>query len=393
MSVQRCASPRQRVCRGRGVFKGAELQLYVGPAVPVRVSRSVIDALMQITITTDTKGPSGFEMSFEISPRSPLHTLFLVSSGASIPMVRVIIAVTVNGTSTVLMDGVMTRHQISEGDKPGSAVMTVIGEDLSRVMDYIDFSGIPYPAMPLFARVTMILAKYAFLGIVPKVLPSVLLDVPNPLEYIPAHSGKDLDYIKMLAREVGYVFYMEPGPVVGVSTAYWGPVVKVGVPQPALNLGMDAHRNVESLDFSFDSERKTLPVVYIQNPQSKVSIPIAVGDITTLSPPLGLIPPLPKDVRPVKESAKYGPVRGALIAMAKAAQSDSAVTARGSLDVKRYGRVLKAKQLVGVRGAGHAFNGLYYVDKVKHKISRGKYTQSFELSRNGLLSTVPRVSA
>ena len=46
-----------------------------------------------------------------------------------------------------------------------------------------------------------------------------------------------------------------------MSMAYWGPKMKVGVPQPALNIDMDAHTNVESLSFSFDSERKNLPVV------------------------------------------------------------------------------------------------------------------------------------
>ena len=30
----------------------------------------------------------------------------------------------------------------------------------------------------------------------------------------------------------------------------------------------------------------------------------------------------------------------------------------------RYGRVLKARQLVGVRGAGLAFDGLYYVSPI-----------------------------
>jgi hypothetical protein len=38
----------------------------------------------------------------------------------------------------------------------------------------------------------------------------------------------------------------------------------------------------------------------------------------------------------------------------------------GSLDVLRYGRVLKARQLVGVRGAGTAFDGLYYVEQRDH---------------------------
>ena len=53
----------------------------------------------------------------------------------------------------------------------------------------------------------------------------------------------------------------------------------------------------------------------------------------------------------------------------------------------RYGRVLKARQLVGVRGAGPAFDGLYYVKSVTHKLKRGEYKQSFTLVRNGLVST------
>ena len=56
------------------------------------------------------------------------------------------------------------------------------------------------------------------------------------------------------------------------------------------------------------------------------------------------------------------------------------------------GRLLKARKLVGVRGAGILYNGLYYVEKVTSNIKRGEFKQSFNLSRNGLLSTVPRVS-
>ena len=67
------------------------------------------------------------------------------------------------------------------------------------------------------------------------------------------------------------------------------------------------------------------------------------------------------------------------------------VEARGTLDVMRYGRLLKARKLVGVRGAGLAFDGLYYVKSVTHEIKRGEYKQSFELSRNGLISITPKV--
>ena len=46
---------------------------------------------------------------------------------------------------------------------------------------------------------------------------------------------------------------------------------------------------------------------------------------------------------------------------------------------------------MGVRGAGAAFDGLHYVKSVTHTIKPGDYRQRFELSRNGLISTLPRV--
>ena len=64
------------------------------------------------------------------------------------------------------------------------------------------------------------------------------------------------------------------------------------------------------------------------------------------------------------------------------------MTATGSLDVTRYGGVLGARKLVGVRGAGLPYDGLFYVKSVSHEIERGSYKQRFTLARNGLLPTV-----
>lgn len=376
------------------MVSGIDLGLMVGPAVPIPAPRAVMEALTGVEITTSSTGPSGFQLNFTLSKRSPLHTMFMLASGAApLPLVRVVIYVTVNGLTEVLMDGVMTNHQVTGGGSNGEAQLTVTGEDLSRVMDYIDFSGIPYPAMPDFARVLVILAKYAMFGIVPMVIPSVLIDVPVPLERIPLHEGKDLGYIRSLANRVGYVFYIEPGPAPGMSKAYWGPEIRVGVPQPALTVDMDVHTNVESLSFGFDSERATLPIAFIQNQATKVPIPIPIPPVTPLSPPLGVVPPVPKQVEFMRGLAQYNPVQAAMIGLAKAARSMDVVTANGNLNVLRYGRVLRARKLVGVRGGGHAYDGVYYVDRVTHSMSRGEYTQSFSLVRNALVSNLPRIPA
>ena len=373
------------------MLSGIHLTLMIGPAVPVPVSQVVIEALKSVQVTSTAGKGSGFQLSFMLSNRSPLHTLFLIASGSQIPLVRVLIIVTINGKSEVLMDGMMTNHEVRQDESSGQSTLTITGEDLSVVMDYIDFSGIPYPAMPREVRVAAIVAKYAVFGVVPMVIPSPLVDVELPTSRIARQQGNDVQYVRKLAEEVGYVFYVEAGPVPGVSIAYWGPEVKAGVPQHALNVNMDAHTNVESLTFNFDARKKKLPIVFVQNEATKVPIGIPIPDITPLNPPLGIFGPLGLGTKRITETAKLTPVQGILVGMAKGSKWSDAVFGTGSLDVLRYGHVLRAGRLVGVRGAGPAFDGLHYVSSVTHKIERGQFKQDFTLTRNGLVSTVPKV--
>jgi hypothetical protein len=372
------------------MVKGIYLTLLVGPVVPVPVPQSVLDALTGITVTKSAGSRSGFQLSFTLSNRSPLHTIFLVAGGQT-PLLRVIIIVTINGTPNVLMDGVMTNQQVSPGGQPGHSTLTITGEDLTKVMDLVDFSGIPYPAMPAEARVALIIAKYALFGIIPLVIPTLFPDPPIPVERIPIHEGTDLAYVERLATEAGYVFYIDPGPAPGTSVAYWGPEIKVGVPQPALNMDMDAHTNVESLSFSFNTANTTLPVVFIQNQLTRIPIPVPIPNLNPLQPPLGVIPAPVTNVTMLKETAKLSPMAALMVGLAVASTSADAVSGNGSLDALRYGRLLNARSLVGVRGAGTAFDGLYYVRSVTTTVKRGEIKQSFELTRNGLISITPKV--
>lgn len=377
------------------MLKGVHLTLMIGPLVPIPAPQVVMDSLTNIEVTTSDQGPSVFQLSFTLSNQSILQTVFLLSGGAPLLFLRVVIVVTLNGTPDVIMDGVITNHQLMPGSDASHSTLSITGEDLTALMNQQDFSGFPFPATPAEGRVALLLAKYAILGIVPIIVPSILIDIPIPTNSIESQRGTDLAYIKALADRVGYVFYLDPGPLPGMNKAYWGPQIKLGVPQPALNLNMDAHSNVESLSFNFDNQKNKIPTVFIYNELTKAVIPIPIPPITPLNPPLGLIPPLPTsigDLKPVDPTLSKRPIPQAImIGLAKAAQWAEAVTGDGTLDVIRYGRLLKARQLVGVRGVGPAFDGLHYVTSVTHKIKRGEYKQSFKLSRNGLLSTVPRV--
>ena len=379
------------------MLKSVQLSLMMGPAFPMIVPRAALDALASVEVKVEDVGMSGFQLVFSIDKQSPLNILFLLTGGMPLLFMRVVLVATVNGVAHVLIDGVITNNQIAPGDKGSNSTLTLMGKDLSALMDQSDWSGSPFPACPAEARVAILLAKYALFGIVPMIVPSVMIDVPIPTDQIPSQQGTDLKYIRFLAEQVGYVFYIDPGPAPGMSKAYWGPQIKVGPVQPALTTDMDAYTNVESLHFTFDQSKNKVPLLYIYNEETGFTYPIPVPPITPLNPPLGAIPPLPtnimQDLKPFREDlAKRPTPQTVMVGLAAAAEYAECVTCEGSLDVTRYGGILRARQLVGVRGAGAAFDGLYYVKKVTHKIKRGEYKQDFTLTRNGLVSTVPTVN-
>jgi hypothetical protein len=373
------------------------MTLMIGPLIPLTPPRAVLDSLAEVEVDVVDVGQSGFKLTFSIDKQSPLQLLFLLTGGAPILFMRVVVVATVNGVPNVLIDGVITKNDIQPGDKGSNSTLTLYGKDLTALMDQSDWSGLPFPAMPSELRVLLLLAKYALFGVVPLIIPSIVTDIPIPTDQIPSQKGTDLAYIRLLAAQAGYVFYIDPGPAPGMSKAYWGPQIRVGPVQPALNADMDAYSNVESLTFKLDTENYKIPILYTYVPEIGLTIPIPIPPFSPLSPPLGAIPPLPTNIMgdlkgPGDDLAKRPIPQALMMGLATAAAAAEVVKGEGSLDVTRYGRVLQARQLVGVRGVGPAFDGLYYVSKVKHKIKRGEYKQDFELSRNGLVSTVPVVA-
>jgi hypothetical protein len=365
------------------------LGLAIGTLRADPVSREVMEALTEVNVRTGSSGPSGFDLKFAVSTTSPLVTS-LLPNGYFDPPSRVIISVTLHGVMTVLIDGVITHHEMSPSDEPGKSVLSIKGDDLTRMMDLVELA-MPYPALPPEARIAVMLAKYAALyGVVPLIMPSVLLDVSNPLETIPTQWMTDLAYIKFLADIVGYTFYLQAGPTPGLSMAYWGPQLRTAIPflptPPPIYIDWDAHSNVESLGFAFDGFAATLWLVYIQT-EANLIIPIPIPNVNPISPPLASKMPLPLKIKQMSGTDKYSPIQAAGIGLAAAAAGANVVSGQGSLDVSRYGAILPARCLVEVHGAGITYDGQYFVDSVTHTIKAGSYKQSFTLSRNALVAS------
>jgi hypothetical protein len=367
------------------------LTIMSGQVQATPVPKVLMDAFTDAEVTVSATGKSGFQLSFTLANSSPLQLVFLLAMGAPVPLIRVILVVSFGGLPQVVMDGMVKHTEVVPDAMQGTSKLVITGEDLSAVMDLTDSSGTPFPGLTPDLRVTAILGKYATFGIVPNVFPVVTPDVDPPTTRIPSQKGTDLAYIQQLAKEAGYIFFMQPGPVPGACTAYWGPQIKIGVPQPALNVNMDSWTNVESLNFRYDPQTAVAPIIYLQDPTTGVVTKVAVSGANPLNPPLGSVVPTPQKTVPLPYTAKLTAAQALMAGYAKAAETADIVTGDGTISVLRYGGILQARQLVGVRGAGLAFDGLYYVDSTKHQIKLGEYKQSFTLKRNALVSNVPMV--
>jgi hypothetical protein len=367
------------------------LSVMIGPGLPVPVPAFVTDSVESVQVTSG-KDRSGFQLVFQVGKESPLSTTLLPAGYLDPIVTRVLLVATVRGLPHVLIDGIVTRQDVTPANEPGESTITVTGEDLSVLMDLVEMPFMRFPAMPVVARVYLILAKYAALGIAPIAIPPVIPDTTNPLEELPSQRGTDLAYIRELAGDCGYVFYVEPGPLPGSSIAYFGPDVRIPIPQPALTVNMDAQTNVESLSFSLDGMAKKIVVMTVLDPVTeKIPIPVPVPNVSILRPPLGARPTPPSKVEFSDDGGPLNVSQAISKALGISFAASDAISGSGSLDVTRYGQPLRSRMLVGVRGAGVAYDGLYYVNSVTHNLKRGEYKQSFSLSRDGLISPTPVV--
>src|SRR4030095_10031880 len=103
------------------MLKGAlHLSLLMGPVIPVPAPKVVVDALTEVTVTNAVGAASGFELKFSLSNDSVFTTL-MVLLGQLGALLRTILIVVVNGMPEVVIDGVVTQHQVTPGRANGQS--------------------------------------------------------------------------------------------------------------------------------------------------------------------------------------------------------------------------------------------------------------------------------
>jgi hypothetical protein len=363
---------------------GIRLVLLVGKTIPLPASYEVMSSLGSVEVTNDAQGADGFQITFSLS--KGLLDFSLLLTGTFELGTRVVIGVVLGALPQVLIDGIITHHQVSTNNEPGMSTLTVTGTDVSVMLD-LEEKNEKYENQPDFVIFSRLIAAYATYGLVPQPTPTT--DLPLMIERVPRQQETDLKFIRRMAERNGFVFYVEP-VTFGVNTAYFGPENRLSLPQPALALNLGPSTNLDSLNFSTDGMAAVGTRGTITEPITKLSIPIP--SLPSLKvPPLALTPTPAIRTVLLRNTANQNPAQAAATAIAAVTNSPDAVTAQGKVDTVRYGAVLRARKLVAVRGAGFSYDGNYFVRHVSHSLSRGNYTQSFTLSREGTGALLPVV--
>jgi hypothetical protein len=371
---------------------GLHLQLLIGETVPTPAPLKVGEALESVEVTHKDEGRSGFQLVFQVG-RSVLDVrdYAILNETRIRPFNRLLLNVLFGITPLPIMDGIITNHQLAPGNDPGTSKLTITGEDVSVMMD-LEKQARSYPNLSHELIVRLILLGY----LVPYGITSQVETPPSPQTRTvdqqtttQPNNKTDLEYLTELAGKHGFVFYVETGSVPGTNVAYWGPPSRRGSAQGALSVNMGPNTNVESISFKYDELTPKKMTFTLANGSEETV------DRFTRTPPLATRIPTARKRDFLTRPDGMSDSEARAQAQGKVNSSfDQVVTANGTLDALRYGRILKPRGLVDVRGAGDHYDGTYYVKNVTHKIDvrKGEYKQTFTLTREGVGTTTPFVS-
>ncbi|MFV8748928.1 hypothetical protein ACNOYE_00095 [Nannocystaceae bacterium ST9] len=375
---------------------GNFLTVLIGPTLPVPAPAELMANLEQVSVQLSDSGRNGFQLSFRVGRDSLFGVVDYppLLSQMLRPGFRVVVISTIEAFPHVISDGIITNVQLTPSSEPNGSRISVTGQDVSVMMEMIE-QKLPYPGMPDFGIVNAILAKYAMYQVTPIAIPPPGDIPPLPTEKMPIADGSDYAILTNLAARYGYVFWVQAGPAPLQNLAYWGPPFRIPVPQRALSFRLGSASNLGNVSFTSDALAPAVWAGVVQEKNSQapvpvIGLPINVPPLATMPAWVGSAPLVP--VKLMTDDFGGDVAKAYAKAIGESSKSSlSSTTASGELDVGNYGSVLRARELVGVRGVGLTYDGLWYVKSVTHTISPGSHKQSFKLEREGTISSTPMV--
>ena len=371
---------------------GINLTLKIGEQKPEPAPQLMMEALQTVEVTHNDQGRSGFQLVFEVGRacKDAQRDYRLLKDPLLATFNRVILIITNSATAQVLMDGIITNQQLSPSIEPGQSIFSITGEDVSVMMD-LEEKSIEHPQQNPETIVKNLIGNYKSpYGLKAETNDPYRVNPPGENERIPVQQGTDLNYIKSLAQRYGYIFYVKPGAE-AENIAYWGPRQPGKArEQKTLTVNMGSYTNVTSLNVQHNALAATKVEGQVQDRNTNNIQPLSISSRSGNA--------RSQLAKRFQSRVRLTQFRESGLTMEQAqnraqgtvdSSTDEVVNVSGELDTSDYGGILQVRELVGLRGVGFNYDGLYYVKNVTHKIGvhTNEYKQSFDLIREGLEST------
>lgn len=290
---------------------------------------------------------------------------------------RVTVYASFPAQTEVVIDGYISHLDIATDPDAASATVEIRGVDASYEMNLADKRKV-WRNQSYEAIATAIIGEYQ---LQPVVAEAAAGGTPHPV----SQRGTDLAFLRELARRKGYEFFVQGG------NAYFRPAQLTGAPQKLIAVNFGAETNCTRFSVEADGTAPTEAEIAFVDPMSgETPEPVVITDSGL--PALGATPLSELRGAASVPQARLVPRRLGCMTQAQAEEYATGVLRRnawwvlatGHLNGLRYGRVLRTRKLVTVKGVGPSHNGTYYVRKVRHQLTARSYDMDFELVRNAL---------
>jgi hypothetical protein len=283
---------------------------------------------------------------------------------------------TVVASGDLLVRGPVTGQRVHLSGEGETSWLDVLGGD--RTLEMAQEAKITsWSAMRASDAVTSIVAGY---GLIPEVTSTGTVFSPTGHDLV--QRGTDLTFVRRLARQHGYLFWLSLTPI-GLETAHFGPPPVSGSGDVTLALHLDGAA-LDEVDLAWESDR----------PTSATASGLDTGTLETLDASVSASP------LPAMAGTGLAAANGGGWSTLTAAPGDDAATltgpgqetlteadlfvrARATTAYPRVGAVLHAHSLVDLDGLGGRHSGTWLVASVRHLVDSVSHRMECTFVRNG----------
>lgn len=335
------------------------------PTLPIPGSVQVVESLHR---------PTTYRLRYEFNSADGDFPL-LVEDRLG-PESELAVMVMVDTTPKFLVNGPVTRQEITVLNGGQGSTLDVIGGDPSIAMDREDKAKVWSNVTDSLA-VTAVLADYK---LAPDVTPTTTLH--TELKHVLVQRETDLRFVRRLARRNGFWFWIT-SEAPGIDVGHFKRPDFAGPPDVELKLNV-GEPNVDKVTLEWDTERP----VQASLKQLNLSDKSVIDGSVRRSPLSGLAEKALADViTKCRQTHLVVPVddAGDLTARAEAVLIDAGwfVSARVSVRLSVLKKLVRTHMLARLIGLGSRHSGTYVVSQVIHDIDPNEHLMTIDLARNG----------